>query len=165
LRSLERLTAKGAEGPQLNAALADGYLQLKDLARAEPLLDRAVHDTLTQQLSYEDRSKAAAAILDILPHWPVHSRIARCERFLDELERFRDTFTVMKFYPTFKVLLFEHLIDAISDDVTLRSDRLKSYLDAEEQGIRRKILSDWKRSASVPVCRTTLDPVVPLGGR
>jgi hypothetical protein len=145
LRSLERLTAKGAEGPQLNAAIADGFLQLKDLAHAEPMLDKAVSDTVTLQFSYEDRFKAAAAILDTLPHWPVQNRISRCERFLEELDRFRDTFTVMKFYPTFKVLLFEHLVDAISDDVTLRSDRLKSYLDAEEQGIRRKILTDWKR--------------------
>jgi hypothetical protein len=146
LRSLERLTAKGADGPQLNAALADGYLQLKDLARAEALLAQAVQDTLTQQFSYEDRFKAATAILETLPHWPVQSRISHCERFLDQLDRFRDTFTVQKFYPTFKVLLFEHLIDAISDDVTLRSDRLKSYLDAEEQGIRRKILSDWNHA-------------------
>jgi hypothetical protein len=42
------------------------------------------------------------------------------------------------------VLIAERTIDAVVDDVTFRGDRVRAYLDEEEQVIRRKILADWR---------------------
>jgi hypothetical protein len=33
---------------------------------------------------------------------------------------------------------------AVVDDVTFRGDRVRAYLDEEEQVIRRRILADWR---------------------
>ena len=47
-------------------------------------------------------------------------------------------------YSTHKVLLLERLVDAVTDEVTLRTDRVQGYLDREEQVIRRRILREWR---------------------
>ena len=110
---------------------------------------------LTGPIDHVGRYEGGKAVLAALKHWPVGARVPRCAKLIGKsedpskaggynLDEFRDTFTNNKYYETHKVLVLEHLIDALTDDVTFRSDRVQGYLDAEEQVIRRKIIADWR---------------------
>jgi hypothetical protein len=74
----------------------------------------------------------------------VRARLAG--RMLRHLDRFTDAFTASanKLYETFKVLVLERVIDAVADDVTFASDKVRGYLDEDEQAIRRRVIADWR---------------------
>lgn len=132
---------KGTIG--LIASLAEGFLQLRELERAEALMTRAIERTVDRALDHVERDRGAAVVFEALRHWPVVERTAHSRRLTQHLDRFHDTFTVGQFFPTFKLLFLERLVDTIVDTETLGTDRVRAYLDAEELSIRRQIHADW----------------------
>jgi len=134
------------EGIRLRAALAEGFLLLRDTARADALLDEALEDTFTEGLDHVGRYEAGAAVLGALRHWPVHARAPRCRRVFESLGRFTDAFTAstQRVYETHKILIAERVVDALADTVTLADDRASAWLAEEEQVTRRRILADWR---------------------
>ncbi|MEZ4408698.1 MAG: hypothetical protein R3A52_19835 [Polyangiales bacterium] len=148
LESLEPMTRRLSQGGvQLQAALADGFLQVKDLDRAEVMLEGALTTVLDQDvLEHPERYAAGAACLDALKHWPLHARLPRARRVIEGLDRFTDAFTasLQRIYETHKVLILEGVIDTVADRVTWQGDRVQGWLDEEEQAIRRRIIDDWR---------------------
>jgi hypothetical protein len=64
---------------------------------------------------------------------------------LQGLDRFTDAFTARdKLYETYKVLMLERIVDTVADDVTFESDKVRGYLDEDEQSLRRRIIADWR---------------------
>lgn len=149
-RLLEALTPiarkGGREGVRLQAALADGYLQLRETERADEMLDGVVNELLTAPLDNAGRYEGGVAVLDALKHWSIAGRAPRCVRMFESLDEFRDSYTMSSVYATHKVLLLERLVDAVTDEVTLRTDKVQGYLDREEQVIRRRILREWRET-------------------
>lgn len=129
---------------RLRSSLAEGFLQLREGEKALDLLDSAMDDTLTGSLDYNGRYDAMSAALTALRRWPVSARGARCDKVFDAIESFGDNFTTRRFYATYKLLVLEKLIDAVTDEVTLRSDKIRTFLEGEEQAVRRKVLADWR---------------------
>ncbi len=149
LEALEPVAQRGQrEGVKLRAALADGFLQMRDVERADQLIAQCLDDTLDGSLDHVGRYDAGVAVLASLRHWPMAARAPRCERVLAGLDRFTDAFTAStyKLYETHKVLIAERVVDAVADDVTFRGDRVRAFLDEEEQVIRRRILADWREA-------------------
>ena len=147
LEALEPVAAKATPGSlQVRASLAEGYLLLKDEARAAALIESTVDDVLSASLGHVERFDAAAAALAALRHWPMGARLGLVRRLLQGLDRFTDAFTAsaQRLYETFKVLLLERIVDTVADDVTFESDRVRGYLDEDEQAIRRRIIADWR---------------------
>jgi hypothetical protein len=147
LDALEPVSLRGQrEGIKLRAALADGFLQARDPERAEALIGECVDDVLDGALDHVGRYDAGVAVLAALRHWPNAARAQWCARLLAGLGRFTDSFTAstQRLYETHKVLIAERTVDAVVDDVTFRGDRVRAYLDEEEQVIRRRILADWR---------------------
>jgi hypothetical protein len=144
LSSMEPVATKSDRetGPLL-AALSDGFLQLGDVEHARALVAQALARALASTTHHVDRYEAGAAILEALTHWDLDARAAQCEGILADLSRFTDTFTTSRYFHTHQILIAERLVETLADDVTLRSDRLQAYLDAEEQQIRRRVLSQW----------------------
>lgn len=138
--------AQGGAAVQLRAAVADGLLQLREAAAAEEELAACVALALEPSLDPVERFKAARDVLGTMRHFPLPTRMAGCQAILEGLDRFTDTFTASqtKLYETHKVLVLERVVDAIADDVTFASDRVRAFLDDEEQEVRRRILSDWR---------------------
>ena len=147
LEALEPVAAKATPGSlQVRASLAEGYLLLKDEARAAALIESTVDDVLSASLGHVERFDAATAALAALRHWPMGARLVLVRRLLQGLDRFTDAFTASAqgVYETFKVLLLERVVDTVADDVTFESDRVRGYLDEDEQAIRRRIIADWR---------------------
>ncbi|MDB4927899.1 MAG: hypothetical protein JWM10_383, partial [Myxococcaceae bacterium] len=147
LESLEPVAAKAVPGSlQVRASLAEGYLLLKDEARAKELIESTVDDVLSASLGHVDRFDAGAAALAALRHWPMEQRLALVRRLLLGLDRFTDAFTAsaQRLYETFKVLMLERIVDTVADDVTFESDKVRGYLDEDEQAVRRRIITDWR---------------------
>ena len=119
-------------------------MQLRDSQRAADLLDTTISDSLTGSLDYNGRFDAMASALTAMRRWPVAARAPRCEKIFDSIELFGDNFTTHRFYATYKLLVLEKLIDAVTDEVTLRSDKVRGFLEGEEQIVRRRILADWR---------------------
>jgi hypothetical protein len=134
------------EGVRLRAALAEGFLLLRDVGRADALLDEALDDALAEGLDHVGRHEAGAAVLAALRHWPTAARLARCRRVFEALGRFTDSFTAstQRVYETHKVLIAERVVDALADEVTVADDRASAWLADEEQATRRRILADWR---------------------
>jgi hypothetical protein len=80
----------------------------------------------------------------VIRRWPLSVRRQRCDKVFDAIDSFGDNFTTRRFYATYKLLMIEKLIDAVTDEVTLRSDKLRAFLESEEHVVRRKILADWR---------------------
>jgi hypothetical protein len=129
---------------RLRASIAEGFLQLRDTVRSQDLLDSAITESLTGSLDYNGRYDAMAAALTAMRRWPVAARAPRCEKIFDSIELFGDNFTTHRFYATYKLLVLEKLIDAVTDEITLRSDKVRGFLEGEEQIVRRQILADWR---------------------
>ncbi|MFO0562764.1 MAG: hypothetical protein U0269_32395 [Polyangiales bacterium] len=145
LDALSPIAAKSSrDALRLRASLAEGFLQLKDGEKALDLLDATIDDTLTGSLDYNGRYDAMAAALTAMRRWPVSARGQRCDKVFDVIESFGDNFTTRRFYATYKLLVIEKLIDAVTDEVTLRSDKIRTFLEGEEQVVRRKVLADWR---------------------
>jgi hypothetical protein len=147
LEALVPIASKGGrEGARLRAALADGFLQLRETDRADELLDTALDETLRGNLDHVGRYEAGAAVLGALQRWAVTARAPRAHRVLDQLDVFKDTFTASQhnLYETHKVLILERLVDAVADETMFQGTRVQGYLDAEEQSLRRRILADWR---------------------
>lgn len=137
-------TKSSRDALRLRSSLAEGFLQLKEGERALELLDSTMDDTLTGTLDYNGRFDAMSAALTAMRRWPVSARASRCDKVFDVIESFGDNFTTRKFYATYKLLVLEKLIDAVTDEVTLRSDKIRTFLEGEEQVVRRKVLADWR---------------------
>lgn len=147
LDALEPVAAREVPGSlEVRASLAEGHLLLKDEARAAALIEATVDGTLAGQLSHAERYDAGAAALAALKHWPMEARARQVRRLLGGLDRFTDAFTAsaQKLYETFKVLLLERIVDTVADDVTFESDKVRGYLDEDEQAIRRRVIADWR---------------------
>ncbi len=147
LEALEPVAAKTVPGSlQVRASLAEGYLLLKDEARAAALIESTVDDVLSGSLGHVERFDAGSAALAALRHWPMAPRLAQVRRLLLGLDRFTDAFTAsaQRLYETFKVLMLERIVDTVADDVTFESDKVRGYLDEDEQSVRRRILADWR---------------------
>lgn len=147
LEALEPVAEKAGPGSlQVRASLAEGYLLLKDDARAAALIESTVDDVLSGALDHTERFDAGAAALAALRHWPMEPRLVLVRRLLLGLDRFTDAFTAsaQRLYETFKVLMLERIVDTVADDVTFESDKVRGYLDEDEQAIRRRIIADWR---------------------
>lgn len=149
-RLLDALASAAERGPpgalQLRAAVADGLLQLREDARARDEIDRCVALALAPSMDPIERFKAGRDVLAALRHFPLPARVGACRALLEGLDRFDDRFTASAqgLYETHKVLMLEQLVDAVVDDVTVASDRVRAFLDDEEQEVRRRILDDWR---------------------
>ncbi len=130
---------------QLLAATAAGRMQLGDGRRADTLVDTTIARVLAYRNDYVGRYEAAAAVINVLRHWPGVARHPRCIRFVDQLTSFRDTFTTGRYYETHRVLVLEHLVDSVGDSETRQSDQVQAYLDIEEHALRRRIIADWNQ--------------------
>jgi hypothetical protein len=149
LRELEPVAQRAeTESVPLYAALAEGQLQLGHIDRADELLQDAISRCIDERLDYVARDEGGGAILDAVRHWPLRPRTNHCNKLLANVHMFNDTFTVKVYFPTFKLLLMERVVDAIADRATYTHDRLRTFLDTEELAIRRKILSDWSELCS-----------------
>ncbi|MBK6535925.1 MAG: hypothetical protein IPF99_42255 [Deltaproteobacteria bacterium] len=42
------------------------------------------------------------------------------------------------------MLMLERIVDTVADDVTFESDKVRGYLDEDEQSLRRRIIADWR---------------------
>ncbi|MDO9022780.1 MAG: hypothetical protein Q7V43_38010 [Myxococcales bacterium] len=146
LEALEPVATSTASGSlPMRASLAEGYLLLKDDAHATELIESTVGDALSAELSHVDRFDAGVAALAALRHWPMEPRMASVRRLLQGLDRFTDAFTARdKLYETYKVLMLERIVDTVADDVTFESDKVRGYLDEDEQAIRRRVIADWR---------------------
>lgn len=147
LEALEPVAERAVAGSlEVRASLAEGYLLLKDEARASALIDATVDDALGGTLAHAERYDAGAAALTALRHWPMEARSRQVRRLLLGLDRFTDAFTAsaQKLYETFKVLLLERIVDTVADVATFEGDRVRGYLDEDEQAIRRRIIADWR---------------------
>ncbi len=145
LDALTPIATKGSrDALRLRSSIAEGFLQLRDSQRAADLLDTTINDSLTGSLDYNGRFDAMASALTAMRRWPVAARAPRCEKIFDSIELFGDNFTTHRFYATYKLLVLEKLIDAVTDEVTLRSDKVRGFLEGEEQIVRRRILADWR---------------------
>ncbi len=133
------------EGIMLKAALSGGFLQVKELKKASQLVDEALEQLFTPHLDYVGRYEGGALTLDVLRHWPTAFRLERYLRVVDGLDHFRDAFTTGQFFKAHKILILERVVDALADSQTRQSDRVQSFLDAEEFAVRRKIISDWNQ--------------------
>jgi len=134
------------EGVRLRAALAEGFLLLREADRAVGLLDEALDDALAEGLDHVGRHEAGAAVLGALRHWPTAQRLPRCMRVFEALGRFTDSFTAstQRVYETHKILIAERVVDALADEVTVADDRASAWLADEEQATRRRIFDDWR---------------------
>ncbi|MGB1013239.1 MAG: hypothetical protein ACPG4T_03815, partial [Nannocystaceae bacterium] len=130
---------------QLLASIAAGRMQLGDGRQADMIVDTSIGRVLKSGTDYVGRYEAAAAIIDVLRHWPGVGRHPRCVRFVERLGDFRDTFTTGQYYETHRILVLEHLVDAVADSETRQSDQVQAYLDIEEHALRRRILADWNQ--------------------
>jgi hypothetical protein len=146
LEALEPVATSAASGSlPMRASLAEGYLLLKDDAHATELIESTVGDALSAELSHVDRFDAGVAALAALRHWPMEPRVASVRRLLQGLDCFTDAFTARdKLYETYKVLMLERIVDTVADDVTFESDKVRGYLDEDEQAIRRRVIADWR---------------------
>jgi hypothetical protein len=147
LEALLPLAKRGQrEGVKLRAALADGFLQMRDIEQANALMDQCLDDTIEGTFDHVGRYDAGVSVLLALKRWPMTARLPRCERVLAALHRFTDAYTagLQGLYATHKVLIVERVVDAVVDDVTFQSDRVQGYLDDEELAIRRRINADWR---------------------
>jgi len=147
LEALEPVAEKALPGSlQVRASLAEGYLLLKDEARASALIESTVDAALSGELNHTERYDAGAAALSALRHWPMETRLVQVRRLLQGLDRFTDAYTAsaQRIYETFKVLMLERIVDTVADDVTFESDAVRGYLDEDEQSLRRRIIADWR---------------------
>ncbi|MBK6535920.1 MAG: hypothetical protein IPF99_42225 [Deltaproteobacteria bacterium] len=130
----------------MRASLAEGYLLLKDEARASALIESTIDAALSGELNHTERYDAGAAALSALRHWPMETRLPQVRRLLQGLDRFTDAYTAsaQRIYETFKVLMLERIVDTVADDVTFESDTVRGYLDEDEQSLRRRIIADWR---------------------
>jgi hypothetical protein len=139
-----RADEESREALLVRVSLADAYLQLGDRTRAAEVLDSVLSPLLSGRLDYIARYEVAAALLKRTRAWPVTARVEWALRLLENLAVFQDTFTTRTFYATHRILLLEHLLDAVTDLVTVRADRRRGFLEADELAIRRRILADWR---------------------
>ena len=144
LQALEPIPVRTfSEQIMLKAALAGGFLQVKESQKATQLVDEALAQVFDPQLDYVGRYEGGALTLDVLRHWPTDARLLRYQRVVEGLSAFRDAFTTGQYFKAHKILILEHVVDAMADSQTQRSDRVQSFLDAEEYAVRRRIISDW----------------------
>ncbi len=129
----------------LKAALSGGFLQVKEFKKAGQLVDEALEKLFTPHLDYVGRYEGGALTLDVLRHWPTMFRLERYLRVVEGIDHFRDAFTTGQFFKAHKILILERVVDALADSQTRQSDRVQSFLDAEEFAVRRKIISDWNQ--------------------
>ena len=134
----------GREVAPLLAALAEGQLLLGDGTAALGLLQRALDRVVDERTPHIDRYEAGAAICGALVHWSHGERFVMAADLLERLTIFGDTFTASRYYPTHQLLMLEHLVECVVDEVTVRGDRLQHYLDDDEASVRARILADWK---------------------
>ncbi len=144
LDALEGVSTYSKSGDlQLLAAVSAGRMQLGDGRAADKLVDTAIDEVLGYRNDYVGRYEAAAAVIDVLRHWPGVARHPRCIRFIEQLASFRDTFTTGRYYETHRILTLEHLVDSLGDSETRQSDQVQAFLDIEEHALRRRIIADW----------------------
>ena len=134
------------EAPKVAAFVAEGLWMLDEPQRASVALEGALGAALSDRLRYVPRFEAAAAALQTVRAWPAEMRVPVCERVLASVAHFGDAFTARRWYRTHQALLVEAVVGAVSDARTFASARLRTWLEAEEQVVRRRILADWRAS-------------------
>jgi hypothetical protein len=141
-----KATRTSREGIKLRCALAQGYLQVGEKDRATRYLRECAEDSLGSGLDNVGRHDAATTALRASRHWPREIRVEIAQKILASLDLFKDTYTASQqgIYETHKVLLVETCVDAMVDDVTFQSDRLRDWMDAEERVWRQQVLGDWR---------------------
>ncbi len=132
------------EAPKVGAFVADGFWMMGELERADLALREAIDAACADRLRYIPRYEAAAAALRTVRAWPAETRQAVGQRLLAALPHFTDTFTTRRYFMTHQALVVEGVVDAVSDARTFASARLRAWLEAEEQVVRRRILADWR---------------------
>jgi hypothetical protein len=146
LTGLADMAARGPrEAGRLGAYVADGYRQLGDIERAQRHLDRVVDAILDPALDHVSRFDSLATLFDVLRSWPSEIRESTARQMLHDIERFRDGFTTRRYFELIKVLCVERVVDALADTQSLSSGRIRSWLEREEQSVRRRILADWRQ--------------------
>ncbi|MBU0551632.1 hypothetical protein KJ940_09095 [Myxococcota bacterium] len=135
-------TQKGAVA--LRIFIADGYALLGDAAEAEALLNDALRSILDEPLDLVTRYEAARRASLTLQGWAPSLRLDPALRLLARLDLFRDVFSSRVYFDAHKVLLIEHLVEALSDNARFKNRQVQLWLELEEQAIRRQLLADWR---------------------
>lgn len=133
------------EAARLGGFVADGYRLLGEADQAQHALDSAVEALFTPHIEHLTRFDAATTLLDLLRSWPSEIRELTARRILGGLERFRDGFTTRRYFELLKVMCVERVVDTLADTQSLGTGRIRAWLEREEQVIRRRILTDWRR--------------------
>lgn len=97
----------------LRALLAELLLLLGDPSALDRL-DSAIEDTLDGSLDYHGRFDVMCTALQSLHRWPISIRVLACRRVFRQIDTFGDNFTTRRFYATYKLLMIERLIDALT---------------------------------------------------
>ena len=145
LEALEQVARRDhPEAAKVGAFVADGFWMMGEMERADRALRAVIERACGDRLRYIPRYEAAAAALHTVRAWPGETRQAVGQQLLVALPHFSDTFTTRRYFMTHQALVVEGVVDAVSDARTFASARLRAWLEAEEQVVRRRILVDWR---------------------
>ena len=124
--------------------VADGFRLLGDVPAAERTLAEIEQAIYTPGLDPIARFEGASTLFGTLRAWSVSAREMAADKALESLDLFRDNFTTQRYFRLHRFLLVERVVDALSDTRAHGGGRLRLWLEAEEQAVRRRIVADWR---------------------
>lgn len=145
---LHGLREVGERGHRLSAQVAgiaaEGYWMLQEGHIAREILEDTLEAILERPLDPVARFEGASAFADAVRPWPSTERAMWLTRLLMGLPAFRDSFTSRKYFEALKILMLERIVDTTTDTLSFASGRIRTWLEREEQAIRRRIIGDWR---------------------
>ncbi|MEZ4466650.1 MAG: hypothetical protein R3F43_19930 [bacterium] len=145
LLSLRDVARRGhREATKVAVFVADGFRLLGDHPAAERTLAEIEESLYGPHLDPIARFEGASVLFGTLRAWPVSAREIAGGKALESLEVFRDNFTTQRYFRLHRFLLVERVVDALADTRAHGGGRLRLWLEAEEQAVRRRIVSDWR---------------------
>ncbi|MCA9524797.1 MAG: hypothetical protein KC549_00695, partial [Myxococcales bacterium] len=132
------------EAVKVAVFVADGFRLLGDVPAAERTLAEIEQAIYTPGLDPIARFEGASTLFGTLRAWSVSAREMAADKALESLDLFRDNFTTQRYFRLHRFLLVERVVDALSDTRAHGGGRLRLWLEAEEQAVRRRIVADWR---------------------
>lgn len=112
--------------------------------QAHMILDEARKDLFAEQYTPTDRTLLAFSYTNALAHAPVRIALGRLEEMFQRLRGIHTTGTTNRCYSLKPLLLIETAVRVVvSDDFTMGPE-VRSWLDADEFAVRRRIHDDLK---------------------
>ncbi|MFN3198306.1 MAG: hypothetical protein ACE366_07780 [Bradymonadia bacterium] len=129
---------------QVAGIAAEGYWMIQEADVAREILEQTLEAISTERRDHVARFEAGSAFTDAVRPWPSTERALWLTRLLSNLDVFRDSFTSSRYFEALKILMLERIVDTTTDTVSFASGRVRSWLEQEEQIIRRRIIADWR---------------------